>query len=633
MTATVVAMAPGAELEAGGRDGLGQSTGTTRRLGRELSANGLGAASGNGAMGLTAGTPSFRSSWQLVLNASGASSSGTRGIAREDASESVAADTLDSVSGGHAAFSGRASVTVPVTSSRLESTNATARQDLSAAGAASEKAVGAQAIRPAWKAAQNSGAQATSNRDAEATETGRAGAANRSHASTAAQAANQENRPQAAAANPQTMALAVEAPVQLPVPAQIAERAQTTGTISATESSAESSQWSSAQSSTAARWPGATETVRPAAATLSKGVYGSGTGTGMQAQTASAGAASTLHSAAPNETARETAASSPDDADEPAARQPLNALPASEPGSAELQHEASMPQPSAGNEGASQQTLSASTAGNLDRFISGEGIAPSVAPLAAVSDAAQASAGTMRNAPQQLGDRGLPHAASRNATEHAAGATLAAAAQPGGMDAAASSAMRVSGVSPISTASTLEHAQTATAASAPASTQDTFSALDAGSSLGAPSWTHVGSQHAEAGFQDPSLGWVGVRADLSAGGIHATLVPSSADAAQALSGHLAGLSSHLVEQQSSVASLALTSPGESGAENGMGQHLQQDAEGDSQRNASEQSPMRAQATTAEALTASVSEAAGSSSRQDPLTYAGDSRGTHISVMA
>lgn len=64
-------------------------------------------------------------------------------------------------------------------------------------------------------------------------------------------------------------------------------------------------------------------------------------------------------------------------------------------------------------------------------------------------------------------------------------------------------------------------------AGTPAAAQETFSALDAGAAVGAPSWVHAGSRQAEAGFEDPALGWVGVRADLSGGSVHASLVPGS----------------------------------------------------------------------------------------------------------
>jgi flagellar hook-length control protein FliK len=160
-----------------------------------------------------------------------------------------------------------------------------------------------------------------------------------------------------------------------------------------------------------------------------------------------------------------------------------------------------------------------------------------------------------------------------------------------------------------------------------------FSALDAGTSPGTPAWTHAGSQHAEAGFRDPALGWVSVRADLNGGGIHATLVPSSAEAAQALNGHLAGLSTHLVEQQSPVASLTMASPSESAVENGMGQRMQQSAEGNSQGSAPEEAQAGSQENAPPAASTSVLDAPAQAGIRDSFAHTGDLRGTHISVMA
>jgi hypothetical protein len=116
-------------------------------------------------------------------------------------------------------------------------------------------------------------------------------------------------------------------------------------------------------------------------------------------------------------------------------------------------------------------------------------------------------------------------------------------------------------------------------------TRETFAALDDASSLGKPVWMHAGPRQAEAGFQDPLLGWVGVRADQGPGGIHAALVPGSADAAQMLGGHLAGLGTYLNEQHTPVDTLTLDAPegkwagggGESGMNQGSGQNMGQGA--------------------------------------------------------
>jgi hypothetical protein len=107
----------------------------------------------------------------------------------------------------------------------------------------------------------------------------------------------------------------------------------------------------------------------------------------------------------------------------------------------------------------------------------------------------------------------------------------------------------------------------------------TFESLDAQGAPERASWIHTGAQQAEAGFQDPELGWVGVRADASGSGIHAQLIAASGDAAQALSGHMAGLNAFLAEHHTPVATLTLGTAdsgstgfaGESGSGGGMQQ--------------------------------------------------------------
>ncbi len=91
--------------------------------------------------------------------------------------------------------------------------------------------------------------------------------------------------------------------------------------------------------------------------------------------------------------------------------------------------------------------------------------------------------------------------------------------------------------------------------SAGTGSRETFAALDAQPAAGTPGWIHARSQSAEAGFEDPVLGWVGVRADLTAGGVHAALVPSTDQASQMLTGHMAGLNAHLAAEHIRVASL------------------------------------------------------------------------------
>jgi hypothetical protein len=99
---------------------------------------------------------------------------------------------------------------------------------------------------------------------------------------------------------------------------------------------------------------------------------------------------------------------------------------------------------------------------------------------------------------------------------------------------------------------------------------DAFAALDAGTSSAAPTWVHAGAAHAEAGFDDPALGWVGVRAELGSSGVHASLVPGSTDAALALSSHLAGLNAYLAEHHSEVSAVTLSAPENRSADPGAG---------------------------------------------------------------
>ena len=82
----------------------------------------------------------------------------------------------------------------------------------------------------------------------------------------------------------------------------------------------------------------------------------------------------------------------------------------------------------------------------------------------------------------------------------------------------------------------------------PALAREPFMAIDSGGDDTSAKWVLAGGHRAEAGFQDSSLGWVSVRAQAGAEGIHAAVVPSSDVAAQVLGSHLAGLNAHLASQ-------------------------------------------------------------------------------------
>lgn len=110
-----------------------------------------------------------------------------------------------------------------------------------------------------------------------------------------------------------------------------------------------------------------------------------------------------------------------------------------------------------------------------------------------------------------------------------------------------------------------------------ATTSESFAAMDAGSRVGAPSLVRAGGRSAEAGFEDPSLGWVGVRANLSSGSVHATLIPGTAEAAQVLSAGLTGLTAHLSSERVAVGAMSVESPTGNGLAANVGQGSEQNA--------------------------------------------------------
>jgi hypothetical protein len=99
---------------------------------------------------------------------------------------------------------------------------------------------------------------------------------------------------------------------------------------------------------------------------------------------------------------------------------------------------------------------------------------------------------------------------------------------------------------------------------------DPFAALDAREAASATTWIHAGARRAEAGYEDPALGWVGVRAELGGGGIHAAVVPGSSQAAQELGNQMAGLNSYLAEHRAPVESVTVAAPEDRWAGPGTG---------------------------------------------------------------
>jgi hypothetical protein len=254
-------------------------------------------------------------------------------------------------------------------------------------------------------------------------------------------------------------------------------------------------------------------------------------------------------------------------------------------------------------------------------LVSGVSADPAVATASA--DKLSGDSGTLPS-PQSMARS--PHEAVAGGTS--AGTAHVVVAQPSGSSADATFWVRDPGSAQGTAAARGESAPMQAAAP-----QEAFAALDAGTAVGTPNWIHADGRQAEAGFEDPALGWVGVRADLSGGSVHAALVPGSTEAAQALSGHLAGLNAYLAEQQTPVATLTMAAPGTSGMETGLGQNMQQSAGQHGEQNpaAAPQSVAQPGAGTSASATA-VSPTATNASF-DAIAYAGGSRGTHISVMA
>jgi hypothetical protein len=90
--------------------------------------------------------------------------------------------------------------------------------------------------------------------------------------------------------------------------------------------------------------------------------------------------------------------------------------------------------------------------------------------------------------------------------------------------------------------------------------EETFARLDAESASRSIHWVQAGAHRAEAGYLDPNLGWVGVRAETSGGAVHAALLPGSPEAAQVLGTHLTGLNAFLAQQHGAHATATIATP-------------------------------------------------------------------------
>jgi hypothetical protein len=163
----------------------------------------------------------------------------------------------------------------------------------------------------------------------------------------------------------------------------------------------------------------------------------------------------------------------------------------------------------------------------------------------------------------------------------------------------------------------------------------TFAALDSAAPTVSSHWTSAGPQRAEAGYQDPSLGWVGVRAESAHGQVHATVMPGSTDAAQVLGGHMAGLHAYLAGEHSSVQTVTLATP--EGREASFANTSNHDMNQNMSQNSGQNSGFQPPATSMPDLsggivsTSPVSAASAANSTQTATPAEGS--GAYISVMA
>lgn len=185
--------------------------------------------------------------------------------------------------------------------------------------------------------------------------------------------------------------------------------------------------------------------------------------------------------------------------------------------------------------------------------------------------------------------------------------------------------------------STVDAAGASSFAATGPDSREAFATLDSAVAPVATTWIHAGTQRAEAGYLDSALGWVGVRADLSGGGVHAQLVPGSADAAQALDGHLAGLNAYLAEHHSPVETLTLTVPESGwsglGSGQGAGEGTQQGAGQQSAQGADVSSPSGQNSESVIQSPAPSAELPAFFGDMDGISHSASLDGLHISVMA
>jgi hypothetical protein len=226
---------------------------------------------------------------------------------------------------------------------------------------------------------------------------------------------------------------------------------------------------------------------------------------------------------------------------------------------------------------------------------------------------------------------------SRSAADGAQYRNSAAVEQAGGTAGDTVTLMRDPGSphGPLSAA--IEATENSAGTGGQADSRESFATLDAGTATGRGVWVHAGAQRAEAGFQDPALGWVGVRAETGGGGVHAAVVPGSDEAARVLGSQLGGLNAYLADQHRQVDSLTLAAPeGHSSGlalDRGTSQDLQQGPGQDRGQGGAEGRQSGAQSDPISFAAAPAPHRAVQGASVDSLEQTAVAGGTHISVIA
>jgi hypothetical protein len=627
-----MSVAAGIEIVVGGHPEQGQSRVSANLAAKSQGAGWAGAPGANSSLPSAPGAESFRSSWQSMLASLG---TGLQNLSQEDAGaktvsaagEPAVAEAAQTAS---AAFAGRAALPLP---------QRVLQQGASPASAKMPFLVRSPCVIPAERAASGAPRQTAAIAAAGSLANAQPGeSAPLTHSTNPSKSAKLESASGAAttafaSATAGSIPLTVLAPsiespiaklVEAPQRDRLADRSAGSPTGFAPDSANTHSFHSDGTRAAADR----------AGAVGHQAAAGTDPPSGMASPASDAAQLPTVYGASPDENPDGTEVSATYQAESLAgseeAMSPGRVPPqADEPTRAHAQSQIQAQLGSPGLEAAAAPVASGeagrrSEAAQPAAFQSGQ--SPAVLPLAAkpglASDGRSATQATLRLAHGPGTGESAEHG-NRLLNGRSAGPAADASAlarDPGGARAAMSTAN-----------------DSSTGAASGAVSRETFAALDSEAAPGTPTWIHAGAQRAEAGFQDPALGWIGVRGDMGTGGVHASLVPGSADAAQALSGHMAGLNSYLAEHHTPVETLTLAAPegrwagsaGDQGASPGMnqgqGKNAGQGAFAEPQSNPSPTPPE---------LTAAASlEAFAQTGSRDLAVPSARPGGLHISVMA